>query len=180
MRVLPWWNDDRDRPIGAGGGLGIGRDRLCARRARGVRATAADDQRHPRLDQRETVRERYQRRADDPDCRVACLGGPASRRVPTYRRGLERRRSRGLLAVADAAGSRRLLGLHPRTLGLSDLRFLPDRRTLAGRSVFRHAGIWNRVAVMARDAASRRRRGLFFCSPADRVVPAPSWFCAAR
>ena len=73
--------------------------------------------------------------------------------IHDLRRGLVRKRPRGLSGDAAASGSRRLLGLCARALRLFHVRLLPDLRAVAGRYFLRHAGDRRVLAVALERAA---------------------------
>src|SRR5262249_32933078 len=79
-----------------------------------------------------------------------------------FRRGMVRRRSRGLLAVTANTRARRVLGLRAGLVVLFRLWLLSGQRALARRSVLRLARPWHRLAGLARSAAPRRDLGAIY------------------
>ena len=153
---------------------------LRAHRAGGSARTAAHACRMARLGAGTSVLEPAEHGADDPDRRRARADRAAAGRLPLHRCDLERHRPRSLPRDAGAARGRRLLGLHPRTLRLHDLRILPDRRALAGRPVLRAPGVRDGVAPLARRAAARPRLRVLFRRAAGRQLRAAARRPGAR
>src|SRR5262249_16284193 len=152
---------------------GCNRPGLSSRRTGATVAGAGREHRRAGLDARQPVLVARQYRAHHYLRRRDCLDRAAFAALFYFRRGMVRRRSRGLLAVTANTRARRVLGLRAGLVVLFRLWLLSGQRALARRSVLRLARPWHRLAGLARCAAPRSWRDLFLRRAADCFLHSP-------